>query len=289
MKNLKSHFKFNKQERSGIFFLLVLIAMLLIGWWSYTCYGTSSFESSFSENVKLQQKINHLKEQLNKKDSVVLYPFNPNFISDYKGYVLGMSVEQIDRLHAFREEGKFVNSAKEFQEVTKIQDSVLKRLSPYFKFPSFKNRMATEKEVVHTEDRIKTVVIKDLNTATAAELTSVSGVGEVLSKRIIKYRDLIGGYRVNDQLYEVYYLDSVVANKVLVQFQVLEPSQWQKMDINTATVEDLSSLVYISNALANKIIAYRQSVGTISSLNELKTIEGFPIDKFNRIGLYLTL
>ena len=289
MKNIKSHFKFNKQERSGIFFLLLLIALLLIGWWAYIYYGSSSFESSFSENVKLQQKINHLKEQLNKKDSVVLYPFNPNFISDYKGYVLGMSVEQIDRLHAFREEGKFVNSAKEFQEVTKIQDSVLKRLSPYFKFPSFKNRMATEKEVVHVEDRIKAVVIKDLNTATAAELTSVSGVGEVLSKRIIKYRDLIGGYRVNDQLYEVYYLDSVVANKVLVQFQVLEPSQWQKMDINTATVEDLSSLVYISNALANKIIAYRQSVGTISSLNELKTIEGFPIDKFNRIGLYLTL
>lgn len=289
MKNMKSHFSFNKQERSGIFFLLVLIAMLLLGWWGYVYYGSSAYKSSFSENVKIQQKINHLKERLNKKDSVVLYPFNPNFISDYKGYVLGMSVAQIDRLHSFREEGRFVNSAKEFQEVTKIQDSVLKRLSPYFKFPSFKTSTAKEKEVVHTEGGIKTVIRKDLNTATAVELTSVSGVGEVLSKRIIKYRDLIGGYRVNDQLYEVYYLDSVVANKVLIQFQVLASSTWQKIDINTASFEDLSSVIYISNALANKIIAYRQSVGTISSLNELKTIEGFPIDKFNRIGLYLTL
>ena len=40
-----------------------------------------------------------------KKDTI--YPFNPNFISDYKGYKLGMSIQEIDRLHQYRAQNKY--------------------------------------------------------------------------------------------------------------------------------------------------------------------------------------
>ena len=51
-----------------------------------------------------------------------MYPFNPNYISDYKGYQLGMNVDEIDRLLAHREQSLYVNLAKEFQTITKISE-----------------------------------------------------------------------------------------------------------------------------------------------------------------------
>ena len=66
-----------------------------------------------------------------------IYPFNPNYITDYKGYTLGMSAEEINRLHAYRAKNKWVNSSKEFQRITKVSDSLLKQIAPYFKFPDW--------------------------------------------------------------------------------------------------------------------------------------------------------
>ena len=71
-----------------------------------------------------------------------MYPFNPNYISDYKGYQLGMNVDEIDRLLAHREQSLYVNSAKEFQTITKISDSLLQKISSFFNFPNgFKRKI----------------------------------------------------------------------------------------------------------------------------------------------------
>ena len=65
------------------------------------------------------------------------YPFNPNYITDYKGERLGMSLIEIDRLLAFRKQNKFINSKYEFQQVTKVSDTLLNKIAPYFKFPDW--------------------------------------------------------------------------------------------------------------------------------------------------------
>ena len=46
----------------------------------------------------------------------------------------------------------------------------------------------------------KAIEVKDLNTSTAADLTQVRGIGEVLSKRIVKYRTRLQGFDELDQL-----------------------------------------------------------------------------------------
>ena len=48
-----------------------------------------------------------------------------------------MSAEEINRLHAYRAKNKWVNSRKEFQRITKVSDSLLKQIAPYFKFPDW--------------------------------------------------------------------------------------------------------------------------------------------------------
>ncbi len=62
------------------------------------------------------------------KASLKIYPFNPNYMTDYKGYTLGLSTAELDRLFVFRKKGNFVNSAKDFQTVTQVSDSLLNEI-----------------------------------------------------------------------------------------------------------------------------------------------------------------
>lgn len=88
-------------------------------------------------DTKTQSLIDFLKSKQMVQDSIVSYAFNPNFITDFEGYSLGMSVEAIDRLLAFRRNNNFINSSEEFQKVTLISDSSLTVITPYFKFPDW--------------------------------------------------------------------------------------------------------------------------------------------------------
>jgi competence ComEA-like helix-hairpin-helix protein len=204
-----------------------------------------------------------------------------------------MSVEEIDRLHDFRATGKFVNSAEVFQQVTLVSDSLLNLISPSFKFPEWTNRNGSDK--ARSYPRIKeieppkSVVWIDLNKATAFELQRINGIGEKLSTRIIKFRDRLGGFLVDEQLYEVYGLDIEVVRRTLDQFKVIEKPEIAKINVNTATVNELAQLIYLQKGLAQRIVNYRNLSGGINSLNELKNIEGFPSEKIERITLYLYL
>ncbi|MDG3583747.1 ComEA family DNA-binding protein [Galbibacter pacificus] len=140
-----SHLRFSKSQQSGIFFLIIIVASFYMG-----SFGMDSFKyefykinktglTSFEENtIKYHQKI---------------FPFNPNYLTDYKAYALGMSIEEIDKLHAYRNHGRYVNSP-----------------AVSFKTPK-----------------------KDINGATVQDLKKVYGIGGKLAARIIKYRNLLGG------------------------------------------------------------------------------------------------
>lgn len=291
MKNIKSHFKFNKQERSGIFFLLLIIVLLQVGYFIFRSFPSSESMNSFSQDFETQAQIDILKKNAFEKDSVKFYPFNPNFITDYKGYALGMSVQEIDRLHAFRSENKFANSPEEFQSVTKISDSLLKAIAPYFKFPEWtkKSKQYSAKSVQYSKLVKSTIEFKDINLATAKDLKSIYGIGEKLSNRIIKFRDRLGGFLVEEQLYDVYGLEAEVVQRALKKYKVLNPPQIKKININTASVETLTKLIYLQKNVAINIVSYRNSEGSIKSFEELAAIENFPSEKIDRIALYLSL
>ena len=207
-----------------------------------------------------------------------IYPFNPNYITDYKGYQLGMSFAEIDRLLEFRKSGEFINSAKQFQQVTEINDSLFQIISSYFKFPewvtSAKNK--EKKNIVQIKSKI---IIKDINTASLEDFKLVNG--------IISYRTKLNGFTFDDQLYEVWYLDKEVADKVLVNFKVLEKPVIKKINVNKASFKEVLSIPYLDYELTKKIFQYRDEVAEIQSIEELKKIDGFPLEKFNRIALYL--
>ena len=221
-----------------------------------------------------------------------IYPFNPNYITDYKGEQLGMSLKEIDRLLAFRKTNKFVNSKKEFQQVTKVPDSLLVKIAPYFKFPdwvvkrnktSYKSNFKSGK----TKYKKKSISTIDLNQATAEDLKTIYGIGEKLSERIIKYRTKIQGFTYKEQVAEVWGLEKVVVDKVLSTFKIIDKPVIIKQNVNTISFKKLLKNPYIDYNLCKKIFEYRDEVAELQDISELKNIKGFPLDKYNRIVLYL--
>lgn len=285
MNFFRSHFWYNKSQRNGI---LILIAIILIFQAIYIFVDFSNDEVNIKELElsKYQDHIDSLKIIQKEDNKFKIYPFNPNYITDFKGYQLGMSVDEIDNLINFRKTGRFVNSAAEFQNVTKVSDSLLTQISPYFKFPEWVSKSkSTKVEIRGKEVKID---VKDLNTATENNLTEINGIGEKLAKRIIAYRKLLGGFTFDDQLYEVYYLDTVVADKVLISFKVIEKPIIDKININEASFKEILHLPYIDYNLTKKILNYRDDIKEFKNMEELKKIDSFPLNKFNRIALYLT-
>ncbi|MBG25634.1 MAG: competence protein ComEA [Croceibacter sp.] len=240
------------------------------------------------ELVRFQQKVDSLKQLKIKENTPKQYPFNPNFITDYKGYTLGMSTQEIDRLLAYRKQNKWVNSKKDFQDVTKVSDSLLNTFSHLFKFPDFITN--PKKKKVFAKDRKLSYKDKiDLNKATALQLQEVYGIGPYYSEKIIAYRTKLNGFSDNVQLKDVYGLEPNVINNILKKFTVKTPVNIKKININTAKVTDLSELPNLNYEIARQIIKYRELNGEFNDINQLKSIAEFPIEKFDRIQLYLTL
>ena len=292
MKNIKSHFWYSKSQRNGVLYLVIIIVLLQIGYFSLD-YFYQSDDSSFSTSIEtllLQSKIDSLKKV--KADSKAkIYPFNPNFISDYKGYKLGMSVNEIDRLHQFRNKNKYVNSKEEFQNITKVSDSLLNVISPYFKFPDWVLKKKTKQKKVafkkqESLEKIK-ITTNDINMASAEDFKAINGIGEVLSKRIINYRKRLQGFSYPSQLNEVWGLDTEIALKATKVFEVKVKPIISKVNINTASFKEVLKTPYVDYELCKKIFSYRDEFAELRDISELKKIDGFPIDKYDRIVLYL--
>lgn len=296
-KPLAAYFKFTTHQRTGIFTLLILIVVLQLIYFYMNFASPEKADPAKEKWLSLQTGINSLKkEKYSNKPQV--YLFNPNFITDYKGYKLGMSVEEIDRLMKFRKENKYVNSAEEFQQVTKISDSLLTVISPLFKFPDW---IGNKKELANNKNqdkqyksysyqpfpkKEKTVLI-DINQATQEDFITIYGVGEALSSRIIKQREILGGFISMEQLNEVWGLSPEVLYELNAHFKIITVRNFKKIAINNVSLKELAQFPYFKYALAKQIITYRSMNGDFANIEDLAKIKGFPVEKAKIISLYL--
>lgn len=285
-----SYFSFSKSQRSGLLVLLVLIVVL------QTIYFFVDFSLPIKNNPKkdtwlsVQSEIDSLKEQARFSGSR-LYPFNPNYISDYKGYKLGMSVQEIDRLLAFRKQNRFVNSPKEFQNVTGISDSLLKTMVSYFKFPDWVNKKKKYTSNLGFGNspfsKKKKINIQDINTADSSDLEKIFGIGELTAKRILSYKVRFGAFVSMEQLNDIWGLSAEVVESLQEHFEIQTQTGIKKLDINNASLNELAQFPYFKYSLAKQIVIYRSMNGPIVETTDLTKIKGMPNDKIKIIALYL--
>lgn len=291
---LKSHFKFSNSQRNGIFLLAILIVVFQCIY-VFVDFSSEETQEDYVVLEKFRQQVDSLKRVKAEIEKPKVYPFNPNYITDFRGYTLGMSVDEIDRLLEFRAKNQWINSAKQFQEVTKISDSLLAVLEPSFSFPAWisntKPSIDNSKNTDPNAFKLKSFEQKiDLNTATAQDLQKVNGIGPKLSENIIKYRNKFkGGFISEIQLQDIYGLSPEVIERIKNDFAVKTPRIIEKINLNTATREQLVTIQHIDYEIAHYIIEQRTLRDSFKSFDELLRVKNFPIQKFEIIKLYLTL
>jgi DNA uptake protein ComE-like DNA-binding protein len=289
-KTTKDYFKFSREQRLGVFILFSIIIVLQLGYYFIDFSAASKTDPEEQKWLSLQFQIDSMKvNTLNYTPKT--YPYNPNFITDYKGYKLGMSVTEINRLLAFREQGKFANSPEDFQKVTGISDSLLQVMTPSFKFPDWVNNKKVNKDYKKFDNpafaKKEKIKIVDINQATSEDLIKIYGVGEAIATRILNEKQKMGNFVAMEQMNYIWGLSPEVIENLNLHFKILSPPKITKIEINTASLKELSEFTYFRYALAKQIITYRSMNGNIQNIADLTKIKGFPVDKAKIIDLYL--
>lgn len=274
---------FSNKNRKAILAFVVIIVLLQVVIFIAKNRSFANETADYKVDEKTQLQIDSLKQVALKKYD--LQPFNPNFISDYKGFKLGMTTAEIDKLEKFRSTGKYVNSAVEFQQVTGVSTELLDKISPYFKFPEWTQN---KKSNTYTENR-ESVVLKniDLNKATVEDLIAIKGIGDYYANAVINEREKLGGFV---SIHQIDFIKGLrpEAVKILKQNTSIKAvSNIQKININTATKEELAQIPYINSHIARQIVVYRSKQENPLKIEDLEKINNFPLDKLKIIKLYL--
>lgn len=292
MKNkIKSYFLFSKEHRSGIFLLFSIIVLLQF---AFVFFKDDSFfktprSSKNNDWLSLQSEIDSLNKNI-AQNKYEMQPYNPNFISDYKGYLLGLTTQEIDRLHTYRKLNKYVNSAKEFQAITKISDSLLKVISPKFKFPDWvTNKKTSQNSSTHKfyNKSEKVVVQKDINTASKEDIMEVYGIGDKISDIILQEKLKFGAFASIEQLQYVWGVSPEAMESIKKRFYVSSGVKINKFDVNNLSTKELAKFPYFGYNLAKSIVVYRSMNGDFKNAEELSKINNFPTEKIRIIALYL--
>lgn len=292
----KKFYYYSKSQKRGLIILIVLLVIiqssLLVLFVSINKnkvnkQETTFISSSYQSKVLLIDSL--YQSQHLKKDTI--YPFNPNFISDYKGFLFDMSKEEIDRLHQFRDKNLYVNSAKEFQNVTNVSDEWLEKYSSYFKFPKWVNQqkgeLKHEKKGVTKKDREEIIEPICINSATNDDLQKVRGIGPAYADRILKERASLGGFVSIEQLKFVKGIPEETVVELSKYFTLKTYPAYTLLNINEATINQIKELPYMNYFIAREVVKYRSMNGDFVNKQDLVKIEKFPIDKVDIISLYL--
>lgn len=141
-----------------------------------------------------------------------------------------------------------------------------------------------QKEIRLTKKKVSVV---DINSADSISLEQLPGIGPVFAKRIIKYRDLLGGFYSLEQLSEVYGIsrENVDKTKGLL---VIDTSLISKLDINSADFKQINAHPYISYEQTKKIFTIRRK-GPIESTRQLVDNSIFTHDEMERLKHYILI
>lgn len=309
---VRDYFTFSRNERKGVIILLLIIFVLAIAnkmifylekpaTLNKALFDSAKHELAvFSDSVNLETQTKAIKSWSNvstvsnlpvnsrgiektETDSkteakVQLFKFDPNKCSDLDFQNLGFSEKQVRAIRKYIGAGAVFRSAEDFFRIKVITEKQKEALRQWIDIEKENGTI--------TEGRGKSKSIEiELNSADSITLEQLPGVGKTLSKRIVKYRDLLGGFYSVDQLKEVYGLSESTISQIESKIRI-DKQRIRKVDFNFGEMGDLSRHPYIKRNLAGKIIKFRSKYGKISDLAVLRDSLVLTGEEYERIKPY---
>lgn len=202
-----------------------------------------------------------------------LFSFNPNSINRSGWDSLGVRVSTINRVKKFLAKGGRFRKAEDLKKIYGFDSLKYSELYSYIDIPK--------------EKAVETVLI-DLNRADSIQLLALPGIGPYLSQRIINYREKLGGFYSMNQLVDVYGLKKSRVDSMCSSLKI-DLSRLRSINVNIATIGELSIHPYISYREASDILRLRKRRGQILDLESLRKKKIFQDSAFSRVKPYLSL
>lgn len=146
----------------------------------------------------------------------------------------------------------------------------------------------------------------DINMADAASWASLPGIGETLSQRIVKFRDMRGGFDSIADLESVYGLSTAVITDIEHHLFVnplsvprrtqrrrtftsrsASTKKFREVDINQADAAEFATLPGIGAVLSERIVKYRKKIGGFKQANDLAQVYNLPPETLSALQPYI--
>lgn len=290
-------FHFNKQERNGVFVLLSIIFLLMVFRliMPYILHNEDQIQlitikSNELVNDVLEKDTTTLKvplkefTQKTEEQEQKLFVFNPNTISVEDAKSLGFSEKLSSTLINFRNKGGKFFKTEDLKKLYGLSPKLYEALKDYVLIPNtrkdsiYKTYKSFEKPVVAKQ-------LVEINSADSLAIVSLKGIGPGFTKRIMKYRSMIGGFHSVTQLREVYGMTDSLYNFIVPQIQ-LDKYNITKIPINAIDFNSLRKHFYFNFQSAQAIINYRNKHGRLTEA-DIKGLGVFSEEKLALILPYL--
>lgn len=302
--NLREVFYFNKTEQRGIIVLVILILLIFT-----IPYFASFFNRKHAVDFSvMEREIARFEEETARakpvtpsdsgeidlarpdysyaRNKLKPFPFNPNNLPEPEWLKLGLNARQVKTIKNYESKGGRFYKKEDLKKIYGISLSEYTLLEPYITIPSETPAVKSASGRTAISGVKDQNLLVDINTADSTELVKIKGIGPVYARRIIKYRELLGGFYTVDQLLEVYGFDAEKLSLVASNCQI-GTGVFRKFDLNSAGINDLRKHPYLDYYIAKAIVDKRISEGKYSNINELNKIPLIHSDLFDKISNYV--
>ncbi|CAN5262423.1 hypothetical protein BH11BAC6_BH11BAC6_11170 [soil metagenome] len=209
----KDYFSFSKKERIAVYLLVFFIGASILLPYLYArtfkppvvdaitqkqldaILQTSQPDSS-TTTYKSNADVNN---SVDVSTKATLFYFDPNQLSADGFKQLGLRDKTIQTIINYRNKGGYFKQPEDLRKIYGLHADEAERLIPFVHIENNKHQPQTKDIVPTTQIPKQSFKTIDINNATEEEWKAFPGIGEVLSKRIVKFRNSIHGFKsVND-------------------------------------------------------------------------------------------
>ncbi len=278
---LNNFFGFNKQQRNGLLVLASVSFILLLIRMFYP-YFIKPDRLVIKDLPLIERKIDSAYTQTQNKyrnnfsetnQAGNLCVFDPNTVSFDQLMQLGFKEKTAKIFLKFRDRGFVFKQKADLQKVYGISDNFYEKLQPYILIESKSGAQQksafVEEKTIEANKKVSEKQVIELNTADSIALVGLNGIGPSFAKRILKYKNILGGFVAVEQLKEVYGFNEELFEKVK-DLVTIEASLIKKIDLNKDDFKTINKHPYLSYELTKAIFDQRRKTPiTAANLKEI--------------------
>ncbi len=206
------------------------------------------------------------------------FAFDPNTATLQDWQTLGVPEPLAQRILNYRQKGGQFRKAEDVQKIYGFPEETFQKLEPYIQISAVSALDNAPKNAPLTRF--------DLNEADTTTLKKIRGIGSGYAKRIVEWRQKLGGFYRVEQVAELYRFPPETFQE-LAKYAYLESPALRQIPINTADVATLQAHPYLSYKQAQALVRYRTEHGLFNSPDDLVKVRVLDAQAIERLKPYL--